>query len=96
MFTHGDPDMSTIQPDPLGRLIHQATLLRRNSVYVFYATLLYGEYSRTPSLAELPEGCYLYYPMDNYKKHWYLKDLTPVLLEDVPKPLRALVLLMNI
>ena len=66
-------------------------------VYVFYATLLYGEYPQTPSLAELPNGCFLYYPSDPYfHQHWYLQDMTPVLPEDVPKELKTLVLLMGI
>ena len=69
-----------------------------SKVYVFYATLLWGEYTihTTPPYRDLPEGCYLYYPKDPYNKYWYLKDLTPVLPEDVPKELKTLVLLMGI
>ena len=84
--------------NPLQGLIHQ-TELQRAYCYVFYATLLYGEYPARlgwTQLNELPDGCYLYYPLDNHEKHWYLKDLTPVLIEDVPKELRALVLIMGI
>ena len=67
-------------------------------VYVFYATLLYGEYTinTAPPYWDLPEGCYLYFPKDPYRKHWYLKDLTPVLPEDVPKELKTLALLMGV
>ena len=69
-----------------------------SKVYVFYATLLWGEYTinTVPPYRDLPEGCYLYYPKDRYKIYWYLKDLTPVLPEDVPKELKTLVLLMGI
>ena len=67
--------------------------------YVFYATLLYGEYSRSftyKELQALPDGVYIYEPEDRDGDYWFLKDLTPVLIEDVPKELRALVLLMCI
>ena len=69
-----------------------------NKVYVFYATLLYGEYAITtlPPYRDLPEGCYLYFPNATYRKCWYLKGWTPVLPEDVPKELKTLVLLMGI
>ena len=66
--------------------------------YVFYATLLYGIYPlerRSQFLHEVPDGVYVYMPWDK-DVCWYLKDLTPVLIEDVPKELRALVLLMGI
>ena len=65
--------------------------------YVFYATLLYGEYdSYYLDLHSFPDGVYIYEPEDHDGDYWYLKDLTPVLIEDVPKELRALVLLMGI
>ena len=70
-----------------------------NKVFVFYATLLYGEYDSFLQFIpyqDLPEGCYLYYPKDRYKIYWYLKDWTPVLPEDVPKELKTLVLLLGI
>ena len=66
-------------------------------VYAFYGHQLYGEYAYSPSRAEVPEGTLLYYPSDPIsKKHWYSMDYCPVLLADVPKPIRALVLLMGI
>lgn len=68
-------------------------------VYVFYGLQLYSDTAYTPALFELPDGAYIYYPAGqesiNHNK-WFKADLTPVLLEDVPKPLRALVLLMGI
>lgn len=64
--------------------------------YVFYATLLYGEYSTTQELRGLPDGAYIFEPKDRYGEYWFLSDLTPVLHEDVPKALRTLVLLMGI
>lgn len=64
--------------------------------YVFYATLLYGEYSTYKVLPTLPDGVYIYKPEDRGGGYWFLKDLTPVLIKDVPKELRALVLLMGI
>ena len=66
--------------------------------YVFYATLLYGEYTTISSalLREFPEGCYLHFPRGNCGTYWYLKDMTPVLEEDIPKELKTLVLLMGI
>ena len=69
-----------------------------SKAYVFYATLLYGEYTinTMPPYRDLPEGCYLYFPNEPYKKYWYLKGMTPVLEEDIPKELKTLVLLMGI
>ena len=63
---------------------------------MFYATLLYGEYELTSSLYDLPDGVYIFEPEDRDGDYWFLKDLTPVLPEDVPKALRTLVLLMGI
>lgn len=66
---------------------------------MFYATLLYGEYAfdhRFPFLKDLPEGVFIYLPNEFSRSKWYLKDLTPVLLEDVPKPIQALALLMGL
>ena len=73
-----------------------------NKVLVFYATLLYGEYEYTQwchSLRlELPDGCYIRYQRYAWRGDpiWYRKDLTPVLIEDVPKEIKALCLLMGI
>ena len=63
--------------------------------YVFYATLLYGEYASL-YLHSFPDGVYIYEPKARGGNYWFLKDLTPVLIEDVPKELRALVLLMGV
>lgn len=70
----------------------------KSAEYIFYAGLLYGEYGPgevSPHLHTLPDGVYLYFPHDSQKKHWYLKDMTPVLIEDVPKELRLLLLLLT-
>lgn len=71
-----------------------------NRYLVFYAGLLYEDYP-APPLPEriwkpcwprdLPDGAYILNP-DN---EWFRSDLTPVLLEEVPKELRALVLLLT-
>lgn len=72
--------------------------MRNQSYYVFYATLLYGEYKTCGALKfnlrDLPDGIYIY--TTNETPNWYLRDLTPVLDEDVPKELKTLVLLMGI
>lgn len=66
-------------------------------IYVFYGHQLYTTLQYTPSRNEVPEGSLLYFPIDPFaNRHWYSMDLCPVLLEDVPKPVRALVLLMGI
>lgn len=65
---------------------------------VFYAGLVYGTYpwdELKNKLIELPDGIYLYDPTDRWGSKWYLKDLTPMLIEDVPKELRATVLLLT-
>lgn len=70
-------------------------------VYVFYAGLLYGEFTRkemrtTISPVNTPEvynGGYVYLPTDPIG--WYRCDLTPLLIEDVPKELRTAVLLLT-
>ena len=62
--------------------------------YIFYAGLLYSEepvFSKT-WLLDLPDGAYVYFTKH---KEWYRKDLTPVLLEDVPKELRLQILLLT-
>lgn len=65
--------------------------------YVFYATLLYREQDYLYfNRSDLPDGVFIFEPKDREGKYWYLKDLTPVLPEDVPKVLRTLVLLMGI
>ena len=76
--------------------------------YVFYAGMLYGEYDWTVIsrnqlsclLAETPEiynGCYIYgMPLPrSCPAGWWRADGTPVLLEDVPKELLLLKLLLT-
>lgn len=62
---------------------------------VFYAGLVYMEGDSKLVLHELPDGAYIYYPKGVNDRHWYLKDLTPVLLQDVPKELLLNVLLLT-
>lgn len=75
--------------------------------YVFYAGLLYGEYSdfsalqHSRCLSDSPEiynGSYIYsfpkYPDSTYSG-WWRANWTPVLLEDVPKELLLLKLLLT-
>lgn len=69
------------------------------NVYVFYGQQLWSETAYTPPLRDLPDGAYLYYaqpPHPGLPARWYRKDLTPVLLEDVPKELKTLCLLLGI
>jgi hypothetical protein len=66
-------------------------------ITVFYADRVY---SRLPTMSrserlELPEDAILYFATDTLHVHWYRKDLTPMLLEDVPKALRAWVLVLQ-
>lgn len=63
----------------------------------FYAGQIYDEWDRLTGgeVVDLPDGIYLYFQDDRQDRHWYMKDLTPVLLEDVPKELRLLVLLLT-
>lgn len=68
-------------------------------ITVFYGKQIYGKYDRVTSrnLMDMPDGVYIYWKNhSNANKCWYLKDLTPVLLEDVPKSLRALALILNL
>jgi hypothetical protein len=77
------------------------------SVTVFYANLVYGNftYGDGPGqffdecgLRDLPDGCYLKFHSDMevwWPGLWYLQDLTPVLPDDVPKELRLLTLLIT-
>lgn len=75
--------------------------------YVFYAGMLYGEYdgkvvsnhqlsTRLLDTPEVYNGCYI---LITYRapfvQVWLRGDLTPVRLEDVPKELRVLVLLLT-
>ena len=44
----------------------------------------------------LPDDCYLYFNEKMYDRYFYRKDPTPVLLEDVPKEIKALCLIMGL
>lgn len=67
---------------------------------VFYAGMLYRTYTRKDMYAqispvitpEIYQGGYVYLPED---RQWFRCDLTPVLDEDVPKDLKALLLLLS-
>ena len=54
------------------------TLMSR--YYVFYATLLYGEYSTYKVFPTLPDGVYIYKPEDNNKHniHGWIPIQVPV------------------
>lgn len=67
------------------------------AITAFYAGQIYEEYDRITiaELITLPDGVYLYLLYDPLKKHWYLRDQTPVLLDDVPTELRLLQLLLT-
>lgn len=72
-------------------------------ITVFYAGMVHSEvdWPMAGFFSCLPDGAYLYF--DRLQKPgpksvcwgWYRKDLTPVLLEDVPKELRVLQLILN-
>ena len=66
---------------------------------VFYAGLLYGEYSvdglrllQVQGDLELYNGGYVY---NRHDKEWYRMDGTPVLDVDVPTNLKAMLLLLT-
>lgn len=72
---------------------------KNTKVYVFYGQQLYGEWKYFPTYLETPEGALYYCATAPYMYNpcqWFNRDLTPILLEDVPKQLRTLVLLMGI
>ncbi len=76
--------------------------------YVFYAGQLIGQYStknfntyKSKCGTEIYNGAYVY--RQSYREHfsldysngWFRMDTTPVLIEDVPKELRLLLLLLT-
>lgn len=73
---------------------------------MFYGVQLYGEFDRWRDFwnsdinSEVYNGAYVYSPytakVDRIDCPWYRSDCTPVLLEDVPKELRAYVLILNL
>lgn len=75
-------------------------------VLVFYAGLLLLEFDDTVEFTvwrrsvvigdyEIYSGSYVYYPQKIFEHHWCRTDGTPCLLEDVPKELRTLALLLT-
>jgi hypothetical protein len=68
-----------------------------SDILVFYAGQLYGEYSmgafmRVTCESEVYNGAFLF---SNVTDEWYRMDGTSILLEDVPKKIRAAVLLLT-
>lgn len=74
-------------------------------ITVFYANqvLLEADKPMAGMFIALPDGAYVYFersrkpsPKSVFDRWgWYRKDLTPVLLEDVPKELRVLQLILS-
>jgi hypothetical protein len=74
-----------------------------SKAYLFYGTQLVEEFLASDPRPnngiksvygqEIYDGGYMYYP--NAKTEWWRCDLTPVLLADVPKELRAFALLLT-
>lgn len=66
---------------------------------VFYGTQIYDRCDSTKEFKlsvvgpEVYNGGYVYSPES---RKWYRLDLTPVLIEDVPKILRMLILVLNL
>lgn len=69
-------------------------------IFVFYAGLLYGEYTeyadfralQVQGQTELYNGGYVY---DEQFQSWYRMDMTPLLDVDVPLNLKAMLLLLT-
>jgi len=76
----------------------QGNLNMSTTCYVFYGIQLYGTYPHFYNIPimDIPDGCYIYQPSARLNHYWYQKALTTVLIEDVPKVLRTLCLLMGI
>lgn len=74
-------------------------------IFVFYAGQLHEELASMKDFKhmqvtcdpEIYNGAYVYNPLDirSGARLWYRMDGTPVLLDDVPKELRLLVLLLT-
>lgn len=73
-----------------------------SQIYLFYADRLYGEYTSTKQIkpdlvgTEVYNGGYVYVVnvLGCEYRTWYRCDFTPMLIEDVPKTLQALLLLL--
>jgi hypothetical protein len=59
-----------------------------NKIHLEFISMNVKDYEK------LPEQAYIYYPHAKGTR-WFRRDITPVLLEDVPKETRALALLMS-
>lgn len=75
---------------------------KADRILVFYAGLLYADTDmaelkllHTTCGSEIYNGAYQYWVGSHDSRAWYRMDGTPVLLDDVPKELRMLVLLMT-
>jgi hypothetical protein len=75
-----------------------------SEVIVFYAGQVYSEHPSVQDYieqmraligSEIYNGSYVWFRHDSVRKHWYRMDNTPMLLEDVPKALRAWVLVLS-
>lgn len=74
-------------------------------LYVFHENQLYGEYNNwycmriygvPPISDDIYQKGYVLSRENNPGIDWYRCDGTPVLIEDVPKPLRMLALILNL
>jgi hypothetical protein len=70
---------------------------------LFYGTQVAGEYNdlrvarkEYPVDTDVYQGAYVYWHEGAAKHKWYRMDTTPVLMDDVPKELRLMALLLNI
>jgi hypothetical protein len=61
---------------------------------VFFATRVNGV-SKFLATHYFPQTAYLYFPKKYGGRDWYRTDLTPVLLDDVPKQYRTAALLIT-
>jgi hypothetical protein len=72
---------------------------------VFYGTQVFGEFDSwkeyhqylrsMEDYHEVYNGAYVHVPENKYTR-WYRSDKTPVLIEDVPKVLQMLALVLNL
>ena len=62
--------------------------------YKLYEWDEYGHIKKNYGM-EIYNGGYLYFPDSRNNQRWIRCDLTPVLIEDAPKELRALVLILG-
>lgn len=73
--------------------------MSKPSYIVFYGNQVYGEYNRWTQFSQIHVGSEVYNGavfFNTINRCWYNLDGTPVLLEDVPKTLRMLALVLNL